>query len=214
MEIYQTKKQIATERIRHAIRLGRYQPGTALKQNDIAKDLGLSSTPVREALSELCASGLVVYEQHRGNRVSTLDIKRIESVYEARKVLEKETAKLAYKNISLNTISELSLLNRKMSACLKCGDIETLMIVDETFHQRIFDSAHNEFLVTAIDNLWKSFPRYFMWNIEERMVQSMSEHKEMVIALKDRDRTRFIRGITDHLDNSLITIRHHFQELS
>ena len=99
MAEFHTKKQIATDRLRHAIRIGRYPPGAPLRQNDIASDLGLSSTPVREALSELSDSGLVVYEQHRGSRVSTLDLDRIEQAYAARRIIEKESAKLAFKKI-------------------------------------------------------------------------------------------------------------------
>ncbi len=210
---FQTKKQIATEVLRHAIRSGRYRPGQPLRQNEIAKDLGLSSTPVREALAELATSGLVVYEEHRGARVSTLDIEKVEQVYAARRLIEKEAAKLAYRHLGPEDIDTLAKLSNEMKAALAAGDFETLVRTDERFHAVLRAACGNPYLVSAIEHLMHSFPRYFMWNIGNRVKQSVREHAEMVSALKARDRARFVQAVTDHLDHSLETVRDHFEQI-
>ncbi|GEM_PF-2733675 len=207
--VFQTKKQIATEQLRHAIRIGRYQPGQPLRQNDIALDLGLSSTPVREALSELNSAGLVVYEQHRGNRVATLNLDRIEQVYTARKIIEQETARLALPHLDREAITDLEDLLIDMERHRRRQRYEDLVVADEKFHKRIYAGSHNSFLISAIDNLWNSFPRYFMWNIEDRIDQSMIEHRDMIDALKWGDETAFLETVSDHLDHSLAAIRNH-----
>lgn len=209
---FQTKKQLATEKLRHAIRSGRYEPGQPLKQNDIASDLGLSSTPVREALTELGVSGLVVYEQHRGNRVTTLDLDRIEQVYTARKILERETAKLALPNLDKAAVLELEQLGDEMKLHRKYERFEELAVTDEAFHKRIFEGSNNDYLLAAINNLWNSFPRYFMWNIDRRIDQSMQEHDAMIDALKTGDEDAFLNTVSDHLDHSLTSIRNHMKE--
>ncbi len=210
---FQTKKQIATERLRHAIRSGRYALGQPLRQNDIATDLGLSSTPVREALAELAVSGLVVYEEHRGARVTTLDIARVEQVYAARRLIEREAAKLAFRNIGPADIKTLDRLCADMTQALAREDFEALAHADEAFHDHIRNACGNPYLVSAVEHLMHSFPRYFIWNIGGRMKQSMREHREMVQALKTKDRTRFVQAVTDHLDHSLQTVRDHFDQI-
>lgn len=210
---FQTKKQIATDILRHAIRSGRYRPGQPLRQNEIAKDLGLSSTPVREALAELATSGLVVYEEHRGARVSTLEMEKVEQVYAARRLIEKEAAKLAYRRLGPDEIEVLAGLLVQMKHALATADFENLVRADEKFHAAIREACANPYLVSAIEHLMHSFPRYFMWNIGNRIKQSVREHAEMVNALKARDRTRFVQAVTDHLDHSLETVRDHFDQI-
>ncbi|MBN3562670.1 GntR family transcriptional regulator [Aliamphritea spongicola] len=203
---FQTKRQLATEELRHAIRIGRYEPGQALRQNDVAADLGLSSTPVREAFSELTAAGLVNYEQHRGARVATMDVERIKQIYTARKIIETQTSKLAFEHITEAEVDELHLLAERMAVYAKAGRFEELVKVDEEFHLLIFAASRNEYLVAAVRNLWNSFPRYFMWNIGERIDEAVAEHRRMIELLYARDEAGFLATVSEHLDHSLETI--------
>ncbi|WP_261842054.1 GntR family transcriptional regulator [Aliamphritea ceti] len=203
---FQTKRQLATEELRHAIRIGRYEPGQALRQNDVAADLGLSSTPVREAFSELTAAGLVSYEQHRGARVATMDVERIKQIYTARKIIETQTSKLAFDAITETEIDELQLLVERMALYAKAGRFEELVKVDEEFHLLIFAASRNEYLVASVRSLWNSFPRYFMWNIGTRIDEAVAEHRRMIELLYTRDEDAFLATVSEHLDHSLATI--------
>ena len=84
----QTKRELAAEVLREAILSGRYGPGERLRQNQIARELGLSATPVREALRELHAQGLVVHESRRSVRVAEVDLDDLRELYAVRSVLE------------------------------------------------------------------------------------------------------------------------------
>lgn len=202
LDEFRTKKDVAVDRLRHAIQFGHYKPGDRLRQNDLARDLGLSSTPIREALLELQAMGLVTYEAHRGVRVATLQIDRIRRVYTARNIVERETARLAFPHISPALVDKLDDLLRRMEACQTASDFEGLAVTDEVFHLTMLEASSNEFLVKAVKDLWNSFPRYFIWNIGNRLEQSMDEHRAMVSALRARNEEQFAYEIERHITHS------------
>ena len=203
MSSYFTKKDIAKDSLLRAIRAGRYRPGQALRQNDIARDLGLSSTPVREALTDLAASGLVVYEQHRGVRVADVGPERVRQVYSARKLIEREAARLAVPAVDAATLRRLRDLLADMAECRRRGDQEKLMAADEAFHLTILGAGGNPFLVDAVRQLWDAFPRYFIWLSEARMAQSMDEHAHMLDALEAGDEAAVLAAVDAHLDHFL-----------
>jgi DNA-binding GntR family transcriptional regulator len=210
---YLSKKDLAKQRVLHGIRVGRYKPGQRLLQNEIAGDLGLSSTPVREALTELMSSGLLVHETHRGMRVASLDAVRMREIYVARKAIERETIRLALDHVDDDTLSTLRSLMRKMRRHQSSHHYELLMTADELFHLTIFEASHNPYLIAAIRNLWDAFPRYLIWNIRDRVAQSMAEHEAIFAALEARDPRALIAATDRHLDNSLATILCHIESL-
>ncbi len=206
-----TKREVATRRLRHAIRMGRYAPGAPLKQNDIAADLGLSSTPVREALTELRASGLVVYESHRGAKVATIDVDGVAELYTARRIIERETARLAFENIGK---PELARIRERFDDLMRWqgrDDHDVLVRRDEDFHFSIYQASRNAYLIRCIRDLWNCFPRYFMWNIEGRLAQSRKEHAAIFAALGGSRRARFLESIEAHIDGSLKAIVAHIE---
>lgn len=207
-----TKKEGAIQALRHAIRIGKYEPGQVLRQNDVASDLGLSSTPVREALIELAATGLLVYEQHRGTRVATVDTHQVEQIYAARRIIETETARIAFSQIDDDAIEHLSELAHQMVRLAKERSYEELVHADEAFHGMIFESCGNPYLIASVRNLWDSFPRYFMWNIDDRIGESMKEHLALVESLKSRNEDKFLRIVSEHLDHGLEAMLKHLGE--
>jgi DNA-binding GntR family transcriptional regulator len=196
LDDFKTKKDVAVDRLRHAIQVGQYKPGDRLRQNDLAKDLGLSSTPVREALLQLQSMGLVIHEAHRGVRVAALDVERIRRVYTARHMVERETARLAFPNISPKRINTLDSLIREMDVCRSTSDFAGLISADEAFHLTILD-------------LWNSFPKYLIWNIGNRLQESMQEHRAMVRALRARDKKKFTHEIEHHIQHSCEVLTEH-----
>lgn len=203
---FTTKKALAKERLLQAIRAGRYRPGERLRQNQIARDLGLSSTPVREALTDLVGSGLVTYEQHCGVRVAEVEPERVSQVYRARMLIEGEIAKLAFDHMGEGDHDKLSGLVDEMDAHRKAGRIEALMAADEQFHLTILEACGNPYLVGATHQLWDGFPRYFVWLSEERMAASMGEHRRMVEALVEGNKATFLKVFAEHLENSLALV--------
>src|SRR5258708_39112884 len=95
-----TKRDAVVDTLREAIRSGRYAPGQSLRQVQLVQDLGLSSTPAREAVLELLARGVLVQESHRSVRVAELDLDRLRDIYRVRALLETEAARLGIAKIS------------------------------------------------------------------------------------------------------------------
>jgi DNA-binding GntR family transcriptional regulator len=210
---YLSKKDLAKQRVLHGIRVGRYKPGQRLLQNEIAEDLGLSSTPVREALTDLMSSGLLVHETHRGMRVAALDAARMCDIYVARKAIERETMRLALEHVDDEMLATLRSLMDRMRRHQRSKRFDLLMTADELFHLTIFEASHNPYLIAAIRNLWDSFPRYVIWNIADRVANSMAEHEVIVAALEARDARALAAAADRHLDNSLATILRHIESL-
>jgi DNA-binding GntR family transcriptional regulator len=205
-ESFRSKKELAKEQVLDAIRTGRYRPGDRLRQNQIARDLGLSSTPVREALSELQSNGVLVHETHRGVRVASLDAARVRQVYQARTAIERETARLAFPRIDAAVVRRLKKLLGQMRRDQRAGRMEALSAADEAFHLAMFEASGNPYLMAAIRALWDSFPRYLIWRLEGRLARSADEHERMVATLEGGDAAAFLDAVEAHLDNSLAAI--------
>ena len=128
--IFRTKREIALDSLQNAIRLGHYAPGQPLRQFQLVKDLGVGSTPVREAVLELLARGILVQESHRSVRVAELDLDRLRNIYRVRALLETEAARLGTAKISDQAIDGMRLLLKKMIAAKRAGDIEAASRAD------------------------------------------------------------------------------------
>src|SRR5712675_1152523 len=122
--VFRTKRELALDQLQNAIRLGHYAPGQPLRQFQLVKDLGVGSTPVREAVLELLARGILVQESHRSVRVAELDLDRLRNIYRVRALLETEAARLGTAKISDQAIDRMRSLLKKMIAAKHAGDIE------------------------------------------------------------------------------------------
>jgi DNA-binding GntR family transcriptional regulator len=214
IEAFRTKKDVAVDRLRRAIDLGQIKLGEPLRQNDLARDLGLSSTPVREALMELQRSGLVTYESHRGVRVSKLTAEKIEKVYGARQIIESEISRLAFPNLSSAKVSSLENILAQSKKAAKEEDFEELVVLDEEFHMLIMNACGNEYLVKSVTDLWRQFPRYLDWNVPSRIEESRREHNGMVQQLKLGKKTEFIAATKSHLRASSDMLLKHMDRLN
>src|SRR5215470_11951219 len=112
--VFRTKREVALTSLENAIRLGRYTPGQPLRQFQLVKDLGVGSTPVREAVLELLARGILVQESHRSVRVAELDLDRLRNIYRVRALLETEAARVGTARISDPAIMSMRDLLREM----------------------------------------------------------------------------------------------------
>src|SRR5437660_12738983 len=128
-----TKREAAIDTLREAIRSGRYAPGQSLRQVQLVQDLGLSSTPAREAVLELLARGVLVQESHRSVRVAELDLDRLRDIYRVRALLETEAARLGTAKISDQEIERMRSLLQQMIDAKRKGDLETANRADCDF---------------------------------------------------------------------------------
>jgi len=203
---FATKKDFALARIRELIRRGDYLPGARLRQAAVASDLGLSLTPVREALGELQTQGLVESVQHRGYRVVDPDPGRLAELYAARRVVESAAARAAARRLGGRRLDRLAELLEAMTAAEAAGDRGAMAAADEAFHHTLYAAGGNRYLLDSIAALWDAFPRHALWSIAGRPRVSLREHAAILDAARAGKPKKLARAIAAHLDDALAAL--------
>jgi DNA-binding GntR family transcriptional regulator len=143
--------ETAYDRLRMAIREGRFQPGDRLGEADVSEWLGVSRTPVREALRRLASEGLLVRGPWNGMRVIKLDQQQVVELYAVREMLEGAAARLAAQNASDAEIQRIrAILEREENEQRNPG---LLAEINADLHWAIYRSAHNRYLMEALGDL-------------------------------------------------------------
>jgi DNA-binding GntR family transcriptional regulator len=178
--------------LRAAILGGDLEPGSRLGEVELADQLGVSRTPVREALRRLAADGLVEVLPNRGARVAQWSAADLEEIYELRALLESHGAARAAERIASADINALGKLCDHMDACVQRGrkrDLDRITALNSQFHQRILDGADSPRLVTLmaavvqVPLVMRTFHRYS----PEALARSLGHHRELVAALRAGD---------------------------
>ena len=179
--------QDAYARLVAEIRAGRLRPLDRLTETDLAARLGISRTPVREALRQMEAEGLVTHIPRVGATIRALDYSEVNELYEMRAVLEGTAARLAARAASDVETSELAAINEEMTAAL--GDPERLVTLNAQFHTALIEAASNRFLVRAVESVRKTMLILGPTTMEddERASSACAEHAEILAALFARD---------------------------
>ena len=192
--------QSAYRRLLDEIRNGVLAPGMRLREVEIAERLGLSRTPVREAMRLLEGDGLVVHQPRLGATVRTLDYAEIMELYEMRAVLEGTAARLAARAASEVELSELTALNAEFAAAL--GHQAQAAEINRQFHMILQDAAKNRFLIKSISSLQKTMmilgPTTLMDGT--RAEEAVAEHARVLEALNARDGMRAEAEMRAHIE--------------
>jgi DNA-binding GntR family transcriptional regulator len=158
-ELHVTKSQLAYETVRNRILAHQYGPGLVLNQAALAKELGISTTPLREALRRLSAEGLVELQSHRDARVTELSAEEARDLVEIRLALDPVAASLAAQRRTRDDIAELRASALGLVS-LPNDPAVSQLIAHRRFHRAIYLAAHNEILAATLDGLWDKADRY------------------------------------------------------
>jgi DNA-binding GntR family transcriptional regulator len=170
-----------------AIRNGRYRPGDRLREEEIASDLGMSRTPVREALGRLAARGLVEARAGRGLVVTSLSAQSVLELYAMREGLEGTAARLAAQQATDVEIDALTMLAEDFARTQ--GAPAAYAEANRVFHARLYDAARNRYLLQALNDLQDVIallPRT-TFAIDGRSAAAVDEHAAIVAAMRARD---------------------------
>jgi DNA-binding GntR family transcriptional regulator len=170
-----------------AIRNGRYRPGDRLREEEIAADLGMSRTPVREALGRLATRGLVEARAGRGLVVTSLSAQSVLELYAMREVLEGTAARLAAQQATDVEIEALTILAEDFARTK--GAPAAFAQTNRVFHARLYDAARNRFLLQALNDLQDAIgllPRT-TFAIAGRAAAAIEEHAAIVAAMRARN---------------------------
>jgi DNA-binding GntR family transcriptional regulator len=186
---------------------GELAPGARLGEVEIADRLGVSRTPVREALSRLAAEGLVEIAPNRGARVVTWTVAELEGVFDLRAVLEPQLTAHAVPNAAPADVDELDALARRMHEVGTPGpgqDLDALVPLNRAFHDRLVALAAHPTLATALAAAIHPpiVRRNFLTYDEASLRRSLAHHSEIVAALRAGDPEWARAVMTSHIANA------------
>lgn len=188
LDSYKPLREVVFESLREAIIQGTLKPGERLMELQLAEELGVSRTPVREAIRKLELEGFVVMVPRKGAYVAGITFKDITEVFEVRIALESLAAGLAAERI---TDEELDKLERSVVQIgeVMNSDIDALAKFDHEFHKVIYQASRNKRLQAIILNLQEQIQRFRMTTLSQpgRMRLALEEHKKIVDAISERN---------------------------
>lgn len=199
---YPSLGEYAYEQLRAQIREGALPPGARVRETDVAEQLEISRTPVREALRRLEADGFLAFEPHRGMVVVQLDHQSIMELYAMREVLEGTAAALAARHASEAEIAVLfEMLNREAEIA---GDAERLAAHNAQFHQILFRAAHNRYLLKTANALRDSMALMAgtTMAVPGRAATARAEHGALADAIRARDPNASEEAARRHIRNA------------
>lgn len=185
--------------LRDAIWEGRFAQGEHIREEDIAERLGVSRTPVREALQRLQRRGLLVVRLGRGFAVKQLSNRQISHLYDMREILEGSAARLAAQHATDSEIAVLYQLQKQLSK--EGHNLLALVTLNRRFHQQIYEATHNQYLLEMLEVLYDSMA--LLQNLTAQMPsrhgQSDIEHLRIVRAIEKRDPDAAEKAARQHI---------------
>ncbi|SET97442.1 GntR family transcriptional regulator [Paracoccus homiensis] len=194
--------ELVTSDLRDRIVGGEFELGSQLSEARIAKDLGVSRTPVREAINRLEMEGLLVVEPQRGSYVFNLEPEELAKLCDARTCLESEALKQAIVADHDALADALDTCVAKMTTARKVGDDAEYLAQDTVFHQHLFDHADNRFLNDAFQTIALKMAaiRNRLGRHPDHMEKSFREHIEISKAVRKRDTATALSLLASHID--------------
>jgi DNA-binding GntR family transcriptional regulator len=191
--------------IKSAILSLKLKPGDPLVESDLAQQLGISKTPVRDALLELEREGFVTKILFKGTYVTEVTLRDVREVFQVRAVLEGLAARLAAPLLSAEELEEAEKIIVAAEAALAESDIVLCSEHGKRFHRLIINKADNQRLQTIILNLDDHLQRFRLLSdqINGRLNKSLKEHRKVLEALRRRDPIAAEEVMQGHLSSVL-----------
>lgn len=194
--------------LRRAILRGELKPGERLMEIQLANKLGVSRTPIREAIRKLELEGLVLMIPRKGAEVAEITEKNLRDVLEVRCALEELAVQLACERIDKRGIKELHTAADRFRDVLGSDDITQIAQADEAFHDVIFTATDNERLIQLLNNLREQMYRYRIEYLKKKECypQLLGEHEAIISAIERHDKEKATRITGQHINNQVDTV--------
>jgi DNA-binding GntR family transcriptional regulator len=198
--VFHTKEEYVADYLREGILSGEIPRGTRLKQADLAEQLGLSITPVREALKLLAAEGYVLGATHRGAIVAPFDRSSAAEVVELRRLLESRLVVAAMRRMTLAEMEQLQRLGQDFERAFELGDRNAARAANYRFHRFLYTLAEQPLGVHFVQVLWAKYPFDLIDQLSGRVGRSIREHARLIDAVVSRNEEAAATAIRDHID--------------
>ena len=208
MNEYLPLRDVVFNTLRQAILRGELKPGERLMEIQLANKLGVSRTPIREALRKLELEGLVNMVPRKGAEVADITEKSLRDVLEVRKALEELSVQLACEKITEEEIEELKRVAERFKDTLDDQDVTKIAEADVAFHDVIYTATDNQKLILLLNNLREQMYRYRVEYLkkEEAYPQLIAEHEELIDNISERNKEEATRIMCEHIDNQVATV--------
>ncbi len=190
--------------IRDRILKGEYEIGAKIKETQIAAELRVSRTPIREAFKQLENEGLIDYIPNRGCFAKGFTQQDVDDIYAVREALERLAVERAVERITDAELRDLEEEWDLMEFYAKKKDAQKVLELNSTFHDRIYASTRSRFMAQVLRS-YKSYinkTRKSVFYDETYLMAILKEHREILEAIKSRDKERAVRAVSEHLESS------------
>ena len=182
LDTYKPLREVVSDALRQAIKDGVLQPGQRLMEIKLADELGVSRTPIREAIRKLEQEGFVVMVPRRGTYVADISLKDIAQVFEIRGALEELAAGLAAERITNDELECLERILVEINEYMEHDDFAKIVDADVRFHDVLYQASRNQRLVDILHNLREQMLRFrsISMHYPGRLSATWEEHRQMV----------------------------------
>ena len=200
---YLPLRDVVFNTLRQAILTGEMEPGERLMEIQLAQKLGVSRTPIREAIRKLELEGLVIMIPRKGAEVAHITEKDMRDVLEVRATLEELVVALACKNVTDEKLAELKAANKLFETAIVSKDVVNIVDADVHFHDIIYTMTDNARLIQIINNLREQMYRYRLEYVKDARTHSIliSEHNDIIRQLADKDVEKAKVIVRQHITN-------------
>lgn len=203
MDEFLPLRDVVFNTLRRAILNGQLKPGERLMEVHLANRLGVSRTPIREAIRKLELEGLVIMIPRRGAEVARITEKSLKDVLEVRRALDALSVELACQRISREDLDRLADACGKFERAVRGADASVIAREDVALHDIIVEATGNQRLQQLVNNLSEQMYRFrFVYIKEENQHDNLvAEHREIYESILSRDRERAAAAARLHIDN-------------
>ena len=199
---HRTMAEAALERLREAIIMGELTPGTPLRLEDLARQLGMSISPIREAVRQLEALGLAEHVPHHGAKVMRLDVEELRELFSIRLALESMAVRRASEFFEPAAAAAARAHLTAYDEARRRGDVRDAVRAHGSFHFALYEAARSSWLLRLIRPAWDSCERYRPVLLAKGAVQDRHEalDVELLAACEAHDPARAAKALHDHLE--------------
>ena len=194
-------RDIIYDDLKMGILTGKILPGTRLLEVELADKMGVSRTPVREAIRRLEKEGLVNIEPRHGAYAAKVSVEDMIEILEVRELMESMAAQLAANRITQEQLDTLLQTENEYQKAVKSGDVEDMIVLDAKFHKQVVEASHNRTLCQLIEPLQEIALRfrYMYYNDNTRAEKMPSEHERILKALSQGNGEAARKAAEKHL---------------
>lgn len=216
LQKYTSKRDLVVQALREMILSGQLVPGQRLRQEQLSRMLGVSATPIREAIRLLEADGLVHGETHCGVSVVEISADEFQDISRIRAMLEGLATRQAVDRCGpqayATSLERLEDLQCQMEKCVESRSLEPVANLNREFHLSLYDLSFSPYLIDMIRRLWMHLPGYMIWENPDLAATSIEQHKPILGALRARHAEAAAHAMQVHIELSAVAFLKNLRE--